>query len=95
MEFVWLTVSTCYGVCLSLLIAQGSYSRDDTQAEQCACNPNTDTCTSTGPPEMFGIFLWQGDDKAVKAAEYVSLWLCSPCLDPELGFFCFSSHLSV
>lgn len=69
MEFVQLAVYSCYGVSLSLLIAQGSNSRDDTKAEQCACNPSTDACTSTVPPETYGAFLWQWDGKAVKAAE--------------------------
>lgn len=69
MEFMQLMVYSCYGVCLPLLIAWSSNSRDDTKAEQCACNPSTDTYTSTVPPEMYGIFLWQGDDKTVKAAE--------------------------
>lgn len=69
MEFVRLTVYSCYEVCLSLLIAQSSNSRDDTKAEQCACNCSTDTYTSTVPPEMCGIFLWQEHGKAVKAAE--------------------------
>lgn len=68
-EIVQLTVYSCYGLCLSLLIDQGSDSRDDTKPEQCACNPSTDTCTSTVPPEICGTFLWQGDGKAVKAAE--------------------------
>lgn len=68
-EFVQPTVYSCYGVCLSLVMAQSSDSRDYNKPEQRACNPSTDIHTSAVTPETRGTYLWQGHGKAVKAAE--------------------------